>query len=146
VFKNFKISSKIKFGFGMLLVFLIALVSINFFEWGHVDGNIHFFSKVSDIPLELEHRKIDHLIWFSNLSNYVFDPDIKKLDVQTNDQQCELGKFLFSDRRKEAEKALPELIPIFKAMEEPHRLLHETAIDIEKEYNKSGKEGQFSFA
>ncbi len=62
------------------------------------------------------------------------DSKVTKLEVETDDHQCGLGKWLYSDQRKEAEKLIPSLVPLLKKIEEPHRVLHESAIAIAKAF------------
>ena len=50
------------------------------------------------------------------------------LNVETDDHKCGFGQWLYGDGRKQAEALVPSLAPLLKKIEEPHRLLHESAI------------------
>jgi hypothetical protein len=50
-----------------------------------------------------------------------------------------MGKFLNSPERKEIEKEYPGLAQIFRTMDEPHRHLHLSAVELEKMLNDENK-------
>lgn len=76
---------------------------------------------------ELLAREVDHLNWTKKISTFLTDDNVTELDVQMDHTQCALGKWLYGEGRKEAELLVPELAQSLKAIEEPHKHLHQSA-------------------
>jgi len=86
---------------------------------------------------ELLAREVDHLNWTKKVSTFLTDDNVTELDVQMDHTQCALGKWLYGDGRKEAELLVPELAKDFKALEEPHKRLHESAQKIKEVFRNA---------
>ena len=78
------------------------------------------------LPQFLAEKESDHLIWVNNVLAY-FAEDKDRLDVQLDDHQCSLGKFIYGQRGNDAADSDPELARLIEALKEPHRRLHESA-------------------
>ncbi|ACL02869.1 Methyl-accepting chemotaxis sensory transducer [Desulfatibacillum aliphaticivorans] len=89
----------------------------------------------ANLPAYLQARQIDHLKWMETIDD-LFLENHAKLDVITDDHQCALGKWLFGEEAKKAVERNPSLGPLLKALEEPHRQLHESAKQIQTEYRQ----------
>ncbi len=50
--------------------------------------------------------------------------------VQLDPHKCGFGCWYYGEERKALEKLAPALIPVLAKFEEPHRKLHESAIQI----------------
>ena len=72
----------------------------------------------------------------AGISRLFTDENLTSLDVETDDHACGFGKWLYSDDRKRGQVLTPELLPLFKTIEIPHRELHESAIAIKKTLKK----------
>lgn len=132
--KNLKLGIKFGVGFGSL-VFLLVLVAI----WaitgiGGIVGNAGEVIDGNKLRAEMIQREVDHLNWASALNQYIVDDKINQLNVQTDYKKCGFGKWFYSDARQDAEKLVPELRPLFAAIEAPHKHLHDSAIEIENLY------------
>ena len=55
-----------------------------------------------------------------------------KLGVETDDHKSAFGKWLYGKERSHIEKQYPSLIKLLKEIEDPHKKLHQSAIEIEK--------------
>ncbi|MCK5162141.1 MAG: CZB domain-containing protein, partial [Desulfobacula sp.] len=86
---------------------------------------------------ELAQKEVDHLNWIVAVNKLISDDSVHELHVQTDHTKCGFGKWLFGEGRKEAEALVPTLAPLFKKIEEPHRLLHESAISMAKVYKEA---------
>jgi methyl-accepting chemotaxis protein len=74
----------------------------------------------------------NHLIWSSKISNLLLNNE-QELTVETNPKNCSLGKWYYSYMESDEFKKLPASVQsILKDMEEPHRHLHESAIEIQQ--------------
>ena len=136
MFKNFTIGKKLGVGFGFVLVMLTMILLTSFFGINGIVKNAVSMVNGSEIIGVMTQKEVDHLNWLNHLSEFISDPDVKELNIQTDHHQCELGKWLFGEERKHAEELVPAIAPLFKSMEEPHRLLHHSADDIAKQMNK----------
>ncbi|MBL0732098.1 MAG: CZB domain-containing protein, partial [Desulfosarcina sp.] len=136
MFKNLTVGKKLGVGFGIVLIMLAMLLLTSFFGATSIVKNAVSLIAGGEIKTVMTQKEVDHLNWINHLSAYMSDPDVKELNVQTDDHQCGLGKWLFGEERKHAEDLVPEIAPLLKSMEEPHQLLHHSAVDIAKKMNK----------
>lgn len=136
MFKKMTVGRQIAFGFGIVLV-LLGVISITSYSGisGVVINAVNMITGESIIG-EIKAREIDHLNWAGHLTSFLQDKDNRELKVETDHTKCRLGKWLYGEERKNAEAAIPALASLFKSMEEPHRHLHESAVDIAREMNK----------
>jgi len=79
-------------------------------------------------------REVDHLNWAKKVSAFLTDESVSELNVQTDHRQCGFGKWLYGEGRSEAEALLPELSKDLKAVELPHKRLHDAATKIKQIY------------
>jgi len=136
MFKNLTVGKKLGVGFGIVLVMLTIILLTSFFGINGIVKNAVSMVNGSEIIGVMTEKEVDHLNWLNHLSEFISDQDVKELKIQTDDQKCELGKWLFGEERKHAEELVPAIEPLLKSMEEPHRLLHRSADDIGKQMNK----------
>ncbi len=134
MFKKLKIGTKNYLLAGSILVLmLITLV------WG-INGlttTVHNGEEMAAgnaLRGELLAREVDHLNWVKTVSTFLSDENITELNVQMDHTQCALGKWLYGDGRRDAELLVPALATDLKALETPHKHLHETAIKIKDVY------------
>jgi len=137
--KNMTIGKKIALGFGLIILLLIVLGSISFTGVGGIVNNASEVIDGTSLDGELAQKEVDHLNWIMAVNKLLTDPEVNELHVETDHTQCGFGKWLFGEGRKEAEMFVPSLASILKDIEEPHRLLHESAISIKKEYRPADR-------
>jgi len=68
--------------------------------------------------------EIGHLDWKNKVAVQLAAPNCKKIEAETDEHKCKLGKFLYGEERKHFEAHWPFLAPMFLAMEKPHHDLH----------------------
>jgi methyl-accepting chemotaxis protein len=98
-------------------------------------------SSRDDVAKQLLQREIDHLNWARKLDEFHRDENITELGVEKDEHNCAFGKWYYSDARKQAEVAIPEISALLGQIEEPHRKLHNSAKELEKILLK-GKESR----
>jgi methyl-accepting chemotaxis protein len=131
---NLTLGTKITAGFVLVLTLLVITAG-----WG-VRGLVHMRqeSKVvieaDNLRTDIVRREVDHLDWEAKLAHFVYDDHIHELDIELDHTQCSLGKWYYGEQRKLAERHFPQLASYLKAMEEPHRKLHESAKRIKSVY------------
>ena len=149
---NFSIGKKLM---GLAAFLLLVTVII----WGsstiNLKGVIKSFENTGEKLNQntfLVEKEVDHLIWSDRVKTAIYENNINHLDVEINDHKCGLGKWLYGDARKQSEKMIPSLAPLFQKLEAPHRELHlsagqmlaneSTSIkDLKKIYTKKKKFG-----
>jgi len=130
------VGRQITFGFGIVLVLLVVIGITSYTGVSGIVTNAVNMITGESIIGEMKAREIDHLNWSGALSDFLQDKDIKELKIETDHTKCRLGKWLYGEERKMAEAAIPALASIFKSMEEPHRHLHDSAVEIASNMNK----------
>ena len=127
-------------GFGVVLI-LSAVVGV--LSYSGVSGIVDNAAEVIDgnkLDGLLAQKEVDHLNWAGKVNTLLTDDNVTTLQVQTDDHKCGFGKWLYSDRRKEAERLAPILAPLLKEIENPHKRLHESAIAIDHVFKQASAE------
>ncbi|MCP4232254.1 MAG: methyl-accepting chemotaxis protein, partial [Aestuariibacter sp.] len=133
-FKNMTVGKRIATGFGVILM-LLCIVGV--FSLNGVSGIVNNAKLVIDaniLDASLAQKELDHLDWLGKVNALLTDKSVTQLDVQTDDHKCDFGKWLYGEERKNAEKLIPSLAPLLKAIENPHLKLHRSAVGISEHY------------
>ncbi len=131
------IGKKIAFGFGLILVLLGIVGFISFSGVGDIVRNAKTVIQGNKVDGKLAQNEVDHLNWAGKVNALITDDTITELQVETNDHKCGFGKWLHGEGRKEAERLFPSIVPLLKKIEEPHRKLHMSAIEIGKVFQQA---------
>ena len=111
-----------------------------------VDGVFHQAEEVIAgyrLTSDLARKEIDHLNWANKITALITNREVNSLDIEVDDHRCGFGRWLYGQGRQEAERRLPSLAPLFKAVEEPHHELHQTAIAIREALDAAGGRGEW---
>jgi methyl-accepting chemotaxis protein len=130
--KNVSIGKKIVVGWGLALLAVAGIVILCFLGIGRLVKDTQVVIKSNKLDGMLAQREVEHLQWAGKLSAFLLSGKAGKLDLQTNDHKCPLGAWLYGEGRKDAERQVPEIAPVLREMEKPHRLLHQAALEIAK--------------
>ncbi len=114
-----------------ILIMLLVIVILSISGIKNIEKSVHHDINNNKIEKQFLQIEIDHLKWLSKVEKSLIDKKTK-LDVQTNHQLCNFGKWYYSDDLKYIEKEIPDLHDILVKFEEPHKLLHGSAIEISK--------------
>ena len=129
--KDIRISGKMLIGFGSLIILLSLIAVWSIMGISNIVTNAGEVINGNKLDGSLAQKEVDHLNWAGEVNTLLTDNDVMTLDVQMDDHECAFGKWLYGDERKSAENLIPSLAPLLTAIEEPHRLLHESARDIQ---------------
>lgn len=132
--KNMTIGKKLALGFGVVLVLLTLTGVVAYYGVTGMATDAKDVIAKNELAENLTQKEIDHLNWASDVTALITDDNVTELHVETDDHKCAFGQWLYSDARKQAEREVPELASILKDIEEPHRHLHESAIEIGRHY------------
>jgi len=134
MFRNLTIGKKISYGFGAVLLALTLVVALSYVGVGGIVTNAEEVIRGNRLAGELAQKEVDHLNWVNGVNALLTDANIHDLSVETDHTKCGFGKWLYGESRAEAERSIPSLAAILKAIEVPHRQLHESAIQISDNY------------
>jgi methyl-accepting chemotaxis protein len=134
---NMPIGVKIFLGFCSIFILLGIVGGIAFFGMNRTVQNAEKAIYGDKLDAELAQRVVDHLSWVNKLNAFLKDENARILDVQLDPAKCGFGLWYYSDARKAAEKHLPQLAPVFRSIEEPHKKLHESATHIKEVFRRA---------
>jgi methyl-accepting chemotaxis protein len=138
--KKMTIGKRIAFGFGVVLALLTVVGLLSFLGVGTIVGDAEEVISGNQLDGNLAQKEVDHLNWVGKVNALLTDANVTTLQVQTDDHKCGFGKWLYGEGRKHAETMVPSLSPMLKAIEEPHRHLHESAIEIGRHFRQADLE------
>jgi methyl-accepting chemotaxis protein len=124
------ISKKIGLGLGLTLILLALLGLVSYWGVGRLVQDAHLVIQGNRLDGLLAQKEVDHLKWAAKLLTYVANGKTTKFDLETDEHKCACGVWYYGEGRKAAEGMVPELAPVLREFEEPHRLLHQSSIEI----------------
>lgn len=122
-----KLRTKISLGFAGILFLLLITSTFSIQSLISLSTNTREVVEADNLRTALVEREVDHLNWASQLNGFVFDEHARSLNVQLDHTQCNFGRWFYGQERRHAESRFPDLKPLLANIEEPHRLLHESA-------------------
>lgn len=134
------IFKKVGLGSGIVILFLMGISFQSVFGISGILSDSKDVIYGNKIDGTFAQQEVDHLNWINRISKLLNGEDPQSLDINTDHKTCSLGKWLFSDQRLKAEQMVPQLAPLLKKIEAPHREMHESAGTIKKTF-KPGHEG-----
>jgi len=132
---NLSIGKKIVMGLGLTLLLLVTIALFSFRGIGRLANDAESMVQANKLDAMLAQKEIDHLLWTTKLLAGMANGQASKLEVEMDDHKCPFGVWLFGPGRKEAERLTPGLAPVLQELQEPHRLLHQSALEISKSDN-----------
>ncbi len=132
--RNLTIGKKITIGFGIVILLLVILGALSFSGVGGIVKNASEVIDGKALDGALAQKEVDHLNWIGHVNKLLTDANVNTLNVQTDHTKCGFGKWLYGEDRQKAQALVPTLSPLLKEIETPHKLLHESAIEIAQVY------------
>lgn len=130
IWNNLSLARKSLLGTSAFILLVIFLSGWALFGVETIIDDAEEVIFTNELRTEVLQRQIDHLNWARDLANYVDDDFRGGLTLETDHRQCDFGRWYYGNERHEAERLIPELAPVLKKLEEPHRLLHASAVKI----------------
>ncbi len=134
MFQNMTIGKKIIIGFLVVLGILAFIAIFAVLNIGQIVDNASEVIDGNKLSNTIVNQKVAHLEWAAELNNFITDPEINTLTINTDPHKCGFGSWYYSDERTKAEQLIPQIAPILSSIEEPHKKLHESAIKVEEKY------------
>ena len=135
-FKDFQLSKKMTIAFGAVIGLLIVVILWSVTGMGSVLNNANQVIEGNKLRADIERKYVQHLQWSAELNDFISDEYVTELKIQTDDHQCAFGKWFYGEEKKHVIALVPELTQDIEAMEEPHKLLHKTAVDIKNSFKQ----------
>ncbi|MBU0995139.1 MAG: CZB domain-containing protein [Proteobacteria bacterium] len=135
--KDLTIGQKNGIGFGLVIVLLIIIAFVSYSGIGNILTNAERVIKGNQLDGQLAQREVDHLNWVNKVNALLTDESVTELAVETDHKKCKFGQSIYGEERKEAVALVSSLEPIYMEIEAPHQKLHESAIDIQKNFRQS---------
>ena len=131
---NVSIGVKIGGGFGIFLV-LLAVISLgSFLGLRTIQDHSHLLLEHNREKAFLLEKQIDHLNWLGKVNEIFLRDGVSKLEVEFDDHKCGFGKWLYSEETQAILQEGGKQAELLKAIQVPHRKLHESAIEIGQAY------------
>jgi len=127
---DLRLGRKFFIAFGIVITLLLVTGTWAFYG---IDGIVGDASETIDgnkLRTDLESKYVDHLIWAKEVNRLLTDDSVTELTVQTDHSKCAFGQWYYGEGREQAEQLAPELKPLLKEFEEPHKHLHSSAIKV----------------
>jgi len=128
--KDLSLTWKFVVGFGSLILIILLTGFWSLYGVSGIIGNAEEVIDGNKLRGEIVQREVDHLNWAAQLSAYLNDESVTELNIQTDPHKCGFGKWYYGEGRQEAEKLVPQLSGDLRAIEQPHKDLHASAIKI----------------
>lgn len=138
--RDLSIVVKLLSAFGIIILLLVILGTICWTRFGRTVDGIDQSRNASQLNSNLLAREVDHHKFMAKVGEFFINPEVKSIAVQTDHRQCNLGKWLYGDDRKQAEQHFPQLAAKIRQIELPHQELHQSVKDINSLLTDSKKE------
>ncbi len=128
--KNFNLATKFSIGFGSIVIVLVVIAFWAINGIGNILNDSGLVIDGNRLRTNLNEKYVQHLNWANKLNSLIFDENVKEIELQTDPHKCAFGQWYYGDGKTGALKLAPELQPLFDQMEQPHKDLHQSAVDI----------------
>jgi methyl-accepting chemotaxis protein len=125
--RDVSLRNKFIVGFGSILLLFAVTVLVAVMGIERVVDDANEVIEGNKVTAKLEQGLSDHLQWASQVSTYITDRDVQKLEVEFDPRQCSFGQWFYGQGRRHAEEVYPGLGPIMQDIEAPHTELHQAA-------------------
>ncbi len=132
--RDLKLSKKMAIGYGLVLTLMLVISIWSIYGIGDILHDGDLIAEEVEFENHLWNLEVEHLNWASQLSLFLKDENIHELTIELDPHKCKLGQWYYSHEREEAEESYPEIKSLLSALEEPHRLLHQSASKIREIY------------
>ncbi len=144
-----KLSRQIFSGFTVIGSLLVILGLVSFLGLNTMHQKAEEAMSAVDTVVELQRMEIDLYKLSQAIEETllrVYTPGML-VKVGTDDHECQFGKWLYGEPRKALEARFPQLVPILKKIEIPHREIHSSVNDINRNLSEAedleGAKGDF---
>ena len=117
----------------------LATVGLLLYSLGDVKKDAELLSEPPKTDALLA-AEVSHLHWAVSVQSYLLEGGTKPLTAPTEATECAFGKWFYSSQRRELEREISALAPLFSKIENVHNALHQSAADIVTQVNNGNIE------
>ncbi|MFZ5774111.1 MAG: methyl-accepting chemotaxis protein [Thermodesulfobacteriota bacterium] len=132
--KDVKLSVKIGGGFGIFLALMLLVSGATWLGLTLIHAESEEVLDHNNDRAFLLAKEIDHLTWMGKVTELFVRDDVTGLSVETDDHKCGFGKWLYSEETQALIRRGGKEAELLAAIQEPHKRLHESAIEIGQLY------------
>jgi len=133
------IRKKLMLGFGVVLILMLLLGGFSYFALMNSSQSVDDITANHEQVEMFDQSEIDHLEWQNELADSIIAG--QNFEGELDHTQCGFGEWYYDFRNSGAyEQASPEFRKTFEALEEPHRLLHASAAEIDEILGSRGED------
>jgi len=125
--KNLRLGLKLGLGFGAVLVLFILAGILSFSSMRNIKNKISELEGAENSKSFMIEKEVDHYKCITALSKLFLDENVKTVDVQLDDHQCGLGKWIFGDEVRKLCKEDYVFSGLIEKIKAPHADLHNSA-------------------
>ncbi|MCG8700867.1 MAG: methyl-accepting chemotaxis protein [Bacteroidales bacterium] len=129
--KNLKLGSKFFVSFGLIMLLFLGATLFAVQSIRSIVNNAEEIIEGNNLRNELTQRYVDHLKWASEVSKAI-SGNLAEIKVETNFHNCNLGKWYYGEGKKQATSLIPGILGMLDQMEEPHKELHSSVIEMNR--------------
>ncbi|MEW6518234.1 MAG: methyl-accepting chemotaxis protein [Thermodesulfobacteriota bacterium] len=129
-----RFQTKIFSGFGGVIVILLVIAGYGYYSLHHIHDLAQHTEIYNRDNAFLLAKDIDHLQWMARVNDLFLQDGDEKLAVETDDHNCNFGKWLYGEEAKIMAAKDAEHAALIDAIREPHRQLHASAVEIGEKY------------
>ncbi|NLX12608.1 MAG: hypothetical protein GXY44_03005 [Phycisphaerales bacterium] len=133
---NLTVGKRIGLGFVFILVLLLVMAMMSYRGVVGIVRNAEEVIDGNKLDALLLQKELDHLNWAQDVSTFLADDRVTELSVECDHRKCAMGQWYYGPEREAAENMIPALKPLLLQIEQPHKELHESAVEIAREMRR----------
>ncbi len=130
--KNLSIGKTVGLGYATVLVMVLITSVLSLVGVAGLGHRINHSSASNELLAEVAAGQMAHLRWADEINRFFVDDSIRDMDVNSDDHDCEFGRWYYGEGRIEAEEQAPEFSELLDQFEEPHQAIHKSAMEIRR--------------
>ena len=130
------LGNKIRLGFGIILLLLVLSGGISYYTMQRIQRLEAGNHAIHEDGARLHQAELDHYQWINAVSDLFLHDNVTKLEVQTDHQLCNLGKWIYSEEGRKLAESNPKIAALLEKIKQPHKELHESAKQIDDLYTE----------
>ncbi|WP_006787239.1 methyl-accepting chemotaxis protein [Thiorhodospira sibirica] len=126
---SYSVGRKLGLSFALVLLCILIVAVVSFMALGRVSAVYQDMQESLEQAVFQTEKEVDHLAWANQLSALLLLQ--RRFTGELNPQHCDFGRWYYDFRATDAyAQVSPAFRQAFDAIEQPHRILHESAQQI----------------
>jgi len=132
------IGRKLTFGFAAMVVLIGSMFLGAVLSNHHVERSIARTHEMAQASQLMSEKITDHFKWLDKL-NGTFVQNLEGVNVQLDDHQCALGKWLYGEDAQRLADSDPEAAQLIEKLKQPHNALHTSGQKIKEVWQQQNE-------